>query len=329
VLEQSPGDWQAAAREQQSIRYPGPKARQLTTEDTRLGVFDFLSLGDCDLMQLVSERNSSLGKVMSVTARYHYEWLLLNGVEVCLSQLDEVPEDEDSLAYKLDKIREIKRRELAVYHWNATWGSEIFQTFFSLSQPPLDPEEVSGIQPEVTQSLFDYFKALPHPHEVGSRPVQGNESFFSQSQAAEGYLQPLQYHYGGRVIRSLTTASAAITSGTLMLEQAMEDRPVCINETPSMRSEILQNVFTKFYVMQLQPYLSRLDKEAGLLLTATHRHSPHGFDQSSPAVLAFHDQYLDPDGNNALQSMRKALKQHALTWNRLLRSCGMKVGGTR
>ncbi|MDX1692888.1 MAG: DUF3080 family protein [Ketobacteraceae bacterium] len=333
VLERDPGQWQARVSEGLTLRYPDRRQRRLETEDTRLGVFDFLSLGDCRLLQLVSERNSSLGKVMSATARYHYEWLLLNGIRVCLNN-NNSPDtgtspdtSEDDLQAKLAAIGDIKQQEIYRYYWNATWGSEIFQTFFSLSHLPLGPDEVSGIQPDVTQSFFDYFQALPEPHKAGSVPVDGADSIFGKSQAAERHLQPLQYHYGGRLIRSLVTGTEAISEGTRMLEQAMEARPLCINEMPSRKAEILENVFARFYVRSLQPYLSRLDREAALLLTVTHRYSPRQAPDAAPEVIRFYDTYLNLTEHDALSAMRRAVKQHALVWNRLLRSCGMKVGG--
>ena len=329
VLEQETADWQAQANQRLSHRYPGSKERVLASEDTRLGVFDFLSLGDCDLLHLVSERNSSLGKVMSVTARYQYEWMLLNGIEVCLGKLQQLPEDEEDLMVKLDQVREVKSAELPRHYWNATWGNGVFQDFFSLSRPELETDEVSGIQPEVTQSLFDYFRALPEPGAAGSSVDQGEASFFAQSRQYESYLQPLQYHYGGRLIRSLVTATAAISEGTRLLETAQKERPVCYNETPSRRAEILNNVFTRYYVTSLQPYLSRLDKEASLLLTVTHRYSPHRSAENTPQVTAFYDAYLNPDKANVLTDMRTAIRQHALVWNRLLRECGMAVGGNQ
>ena len=329
VLEQDVTDWQAQIPKRLPQRYPETKQRTLNFEDTRLGVFDFLSLGDCELQHLVSERNSSLGKVMSVTARYQYEWMLLNGLEVCLNQLRELPDDEDDLMVKLDHIRQVKSRELDRHYWNATWGSSDFETFFSMAHPVLQDQEVSGIQPEVTQSLFDYFQALPQPDKAGTVKDQKDSSFFAESQRYESHLQPLQYHYGGRLIRSLVTATAAVNEGTRLLEAAMKERPICYNETPSRKAEILQNVFTHHYVMRLQPYLSRLDKEAALLFTATHRHSPAGFSVQTAEVLSFYDTYLNVDKTNALATMRRAVKQHALVWNRLLRGCGMKVGGNR
>ena len=72
VLDQDLPDWQVNSQNYLQQRYPGPKERQWQATDTRVGVFDFLALDDCNLMTLVSERNSSLGKVMSATSILNY-----------------------------------------------------------------------------------------------------------------------------------------------------------------------------------------------------------------------------------------------------------------
>ena len=326
VLERDMPDWQRGIAANLPLRYPDTKQRQRATEDTRLGLFDFLSLGDCDLLNLVSERNSSLGKVMSVTARYQYERMLLNGLNACLDALDSLPDDEDDVLVKIDGIRQIKAQELPIHYWNATWGSAIFQAFFALPHPVLADEEVSGMQPEVVESLHDYFHALSQD-DASAASADHKDSFFASSQSAERYLQPLQYHYGGRLIRSLVSATAAIEEGTRLLEDALAERPICYNKVPSRKAEVLNNVFIKYYVLALQPYLSRLDKEASLLLTVTHRYSPHDGAEAMPEVLAFYDTYLNLDQDNVLHKLRRAVKAHALTWNQLLRDCGMRVGG--
>lgn len=323
VLDQDLPNWQANSTGYLQQRYPGAKGRLWQTTDTRLGVFDFLALDDCNLMNLVSERNSSLGKVMSPTSRYQYEWLILQGVAQCIEQLKEKPEEAE-LVTTLKEVLETKRKEIGHHYWNATWGSLEFQTFFSLSQPVLDLNEVSGFKPTAVEALETYILALPGQNNTNADLSKG---VFEQSSQLEKHLQPLQYHYAGRLLKSLVLADLAISQATQLLQQVLDERPICYNQQPSQKATILNTVLTKYYVLALQPYLSRLEKEANYLWAVMSRHSPKELPFQKAAVITFTDSYFSTtDVDNLLARMRSTTKAHARQWSDLLQQCGIRVG---
>lgn len=323
VLEQDLPDWRTDQSQSLQQRYPGRKDRQWSATDTRMGVFDFLALDDCDLINLVSERNSSLGKVMSSTSRYQYEWLIIQGVTQCINTFKENPEEAE-LVSKLNNILITKQQELSKHYWNATWGSDEFQAYFSLSKPVLDVHEVSGFKPPSVEALENYLSGLPA---LNSTSADFSKGVFEQSAQLEKHLQPLQYHYGGRLLKSLILAELAISQGTQLLQQALAEGPICYNGKPSKKAEILNTVLTKYYVIALQPYLSRLEKEATYLWRTVESPNRNDLPFQKDTVVTFMGSYFSAEnGRNVLANMREATKDHAQQWSELLEHCGLRVG---
>ena len=319
VVDADVPDWQAAGQQLIVSKYPGPKQRYLDTVESRVGLLDFLSLHDCGLLHLISERNSSLGKVMSDVARYYYEWLILRGLQHCLSNENFKSDDDeiDSFHQQLATVTDRKAAQINRHYWNASWGNAVLPQFFSLAQPVFQRSEMSGFKTPAIEALEQYFSQLPKP-QPGEKVLDITEtelSFFAASRKAEALLQPLQYHYGGRVLKSLAYATAALNAVTQLLQNRMDQLPLCYNRQPSRSAEVLQNVFIKYYVLQLQPFMSALEKEAVYLEYALgigwanfqEKHS----DRAGPVVGFYEDYFAAHNKQRLLEQMRDASKRHA------------------
>ncbi|MCG8672572.1 MAG: DUF3080 domain-containing protein [Pseudomonadales bacterium] len=322
VLDQDPSDWKKSVLMGLKPIYPSAKGRRLLVSDTRVGVFDFLALHDCELMQLISERNTSLGRVMSETARFHYEVMILSGIRRCLAELDDDPELEEAL----QQIRDIKQVELSRHWWNATWGSDAFDRFFALSQPTLSKKAVSGYETPAIVSLERYLLLL-NEHVTGTQSSQAT-SYLDVASEAERALKDLEFHYGGRLIKSVSMGAGAINEANRLLRTRLESRPICINQKPSRQAEILRNVLTKYYVLSFQPHLSALDKEMSQLVRPLSSLNARFSELGTPAVRGFYGAHLDVNQSYFPQhQLKRALQEHAELWSDLFASCGMQIGG--
>lgn len=347
VLGQDLPDWRAQSLVQLSTRYPSAKERSWQVSDIRVGVFDFLALDECNLLPLISERNSSLGKFMSATSRYQYEWMIVRGVEHCIGILAAQSQREE-LVTKLKEVSAVKQQELSKHYWNATWGSVEFQQFFSLSKPVLSQQEAQGLKSPALVALAAYFSLLPAleiEREALSLPIETAVAdemvdpetaaldgpwaagVFAESAVLENQLQPLQYHYGGRLLKSLVMASSAINVATQLVSKSMAERPICFDQKPSQKATILKNVLHKYYVAALQPYLSRIDKEAGHLWNIFAEHDSKLLNDVKPGVANFRDHYFFSEfERGVLDEFRQSMKIHAQQWSKLLEHCGLSVG---
>ena len=113
--------------------YPGNAALRRPLPDLRTGLLNYLGLRHCDLMALVSERNSALGKLRSASLRLDYELTFIERGQRCLN--GEALEDPELIGL-LERTLEVKRDSLGDLFWNATWASDELRGFLNQSPGP-------------------------------------------------------------------------------------------------------------------------------------------------------------------------------------------------
>ena len=103
--------------------YPGNAALRRPLPDLRTGLLNYLGLRHCDLMSLVSERNSALGKLRSASLRLDYELTFIQRGERCLA---EAKLEDTALIALLERTLAVKRDSLGDLFWNATWACLLY-----------------------------------------------------------------------------------------------------------------------------------------------------------------------------------------------------------
>ena len=118
------------------VPYPAPRELVLDLRDFRVGMLDFFKFHECDMLHLISERNSGLGKVMPISRRFAYEVEFLREAEKCRHNL--APRDRGAeFAKLLQRVVERKRTDMPKLYWNATFGSPEMRKTFTLSSEPI------------------------------------------------------------------------------------------------------------------------------------------------------------------------------------------------
>jgi hypothetical protein len=117
--------------------YPRPRDLTLPLDDVRVGLGTFHGLGRCRLLGEVSARNSSLGKVQSVTARLLYELRFYRQLQACLHELRQAEHRDDEFITETQAIASRKRANLPAVFWNATFASPEFRTLMNTAAEPL------------------------------------------------------------------------------------------------------------------------------------------------------------------------------------------------
>ncbi|ANG63304.1 hypothetical protein A8C75_13030 [Marinobacterium aestuarii] len=119
---------------------PPRRQRLLPLTDLRQGLIEVLPLRHCNLLGLIAQRNSSLGKVMLPSKQLVYEMRLLSQVRDCRAQLAQrlnARTDTDAkLIQQLDSIYRLKAQELPAVLWNAIYASREMESNFSIGAPP-------------------------------------------------------------------------------------------------------------------------------------------------------------------------------------------------
>ena len=286
--------------------YPGNAALRRPLPDLRTGLLNYLALRHCDLMALVSERNSALGKLRSASLRLDYELTFIERGQRCLrgETLDD-PELIDLLQRTLD----VKRDSLGDLFWNATWASDELRGFLNQSPGPAgDParglEALGGLV-----SAGRALRASPPPHALPD---------------LERHLATLAGGAaGGAVLREIAAARVALEQALGMLESLDEDS-LCPRGRASQRARYLRNLLDSVYGQEVQPYLADLDRRQrrlGERLRALRAASSG----ASPALDRWLDHYFGPRGQSA--RLDRALRAHTERWQTVLGACGLMPGG--
>jgi hypothetical protein len=298
------------SRSVSQYRLPARRKRILELPELRIGLLDLIiDARRCPhLQQLISQRNSSLGKQLMPSQRLGYEGDLLRAIDNCLPHL----QDDSSLKPALQRLANDKRQQLPAVFWNALNGSPEFEHYLRFADQalPVDAQEDSAAL-DALQRLAHIGAALP-----------------AQLPPSAEQLEPLYFalyasEQGGQLITSLASLRHTLDAGSELLEQRQQSRPLCPLGQATPRGRILQNIFVKFYAGGLQPYLAQVDQrgqqwQAALLQLQGIEGIPTGTRE--------HLLRLAGEQDSLWQDFRTATARHVKAWQTLLNSCGLAPG---
>lgn len=290
---------------------PRRRHRVLPMPELELSMLDFLSLYACELQYVVGEKNSVMGKVMQPLNRLRYEVRFIQSAGECLKTV----EDEDLQGVLKEAIRS-KRESLPVAIWNATWGAEEVETLFSLAKGYY-PVEAAGPVSDLSREAHQLNKSVA---QLLEQNLEVDLGFWGQVH------QRWQAEYrAGQLINSAHLVTTRLEDATRVMEQRLENRPLCLNGRPNNQSEIVQSMFFSVYIGKIQPYLADLRRARTDLIEPLSElagmqtsHMPVHFQQWYELTLA-------PEGSNSLWAkLDKAVTGHTKGWQALLEQCGLR-----
>ena len=285
--------------------YPGNAVLRRPLPDLRTGLLNYLALRHCDLMSLVSERNSALGKLRAASLRLDYELTFIQRGERCLAQ-DKL--EDPALIALLERTLAVKRDSLGDLFWNAAWAGDELRGFLNQSPGPAgDPgpglEALGGLA-----SAGRALRATPTPDALPK---------------LERHLAALAGGAaGGALLREVAAARVALEQALSML-QALDEDDLCPRGRASQRARHLRNLLDSVYGEDVQPYLADLDRHRRRLddrLRALRAVSSG----ANPALGQWLAHYFGPRGQAA--RLDQALRAHTERWQTVLGACGLMPG---
>lgn len=292
------------------------RERLAEVPEIREGLLDLLDLRHCNLMQLVSERNTSLGRVAKPSQRLIYELKILPEINHCIAQL-ESDESKASLSAKLMQYAETKRQGFAPLLLNAIYNTDEMERHFSLGQPPLTPGDQGYLAPVV--EALEQFSLLTQL----SEQQEWQTPEFTDS-LEQNFEQLYRSDFGSRWISSMALLTQTLNQSAAAIEARLEGRPICLNGKQNRKSEILWNVFLKFYVGELQPYIAQVERE-GREWTRLHNAILQPLSEISQSELI--SLYFDTSDQSPLWGpYLAARKRHTEAWQALLEQCNLRPG---
>lgn len=295
-----------------------PSRRELTIElvAQSIDILEFLELTPCQLQRLIGERNSSLGQFMSHSQRWIYEAEFIQLLQECLAYL-EIHEPEDDLTQKLTQVLVDKIQQRPNVVWNALWASNEFHNLFSVASKSLEPnsqkpsELIAALQ-QLNKSKADWLNRKIIPSQ--------NIEFNYQVIGSEKYL--------GKLLLSIKLALSRLN----VLNDAMTDRlnarPLCFSQQKNRQAGVLENVFLKFYIGEVQPYLALIHQSTKPLVLELELLNVDLMDsKNSPQVVEFNRYWQsnwsveNPD--SLWSRFNRAVGLHTQLWQKQLDQCGL------
>lgn len=298
------------------LTYPSHRDRTLPVEDIRVGLLGFLKYYGCDLMHLVSERNTILGKVMPISQRLMYEIEFLQRAEGCYQRIIQQLEPDEAFLEEIRKTIRIKRENLAKVFWNATFDSPEMQKAFSLAVRPLSPGDEEEVYAD-SHNAIDYFHGLGE--RLGDPLLEVEKSKLEQQ-----YYALQRYQYGGRLANSLVQLIDYLNRASHALEAAIEKQSLCPPGKPNEKDRLLQALFKEDYAEGIQPYLSSIRQQGKNWLAAIDRLIEIQSIEIPGAFADYRRRMLSLDAKDGLwQEFENAIRRHEAAWRIVSKRCGL------
>lgn len=295
--------------------WPRVRDRRVNIADIDINMLEFLDLYGCDLQVVVGERNAILGKVMQPLNRLRYSLRFIREAGICIEHID-----DESLQQTLAEARQQKRQQLPAEIWQASWASEEMAGLFSHTASPVAVNKSLA----ASQQLAEDFVYLQQTSDALLSDV--NKTALNRWGDIH---QRWQYQDDlGALIKSAQQLTQMLNAGSALLEQRLQDKPLCYQSKPNPRAHQLQGVFFKVYIGHVQPYIAQVSQHRDALLPAARKFANQQTDIAPPAVKKYWQRYLFDTPESIWPAFDTALKNHTQHWQDLLDQCGMRPKAT-
>lgn len=298
-----------------SVPEPMPRRRNrvLKMPELELGMLDFLSLYGCELQYVVGEKNSVMGKVMQPLNRLRYEVRFIRTAGECLKTVD-----DEGLQDVLKQAIASKRESLPIAIWNATWGVEEVETLFTLAKNEY-PVENAGSLSDLVRDAHQLNKAVAALLE---QDLDEDLTFWGEVH------QRWQAEYrAGQLINSAHLVATRLGDATRLINQRLENRPLCLNGKPNNQSDIVKGMFFSIYIGKIQPYLADLRRARMSLIEPLAELAQMQVDVMPAQFRRWQESALALKGSRSIwANLDKAVAAHTKSWQTLLEQCGLRPG---
>lgn len=284
-----------------------PRSRELQHNEDALRVtpLAYWNLRHCDLFQLISARNSSLGRVQSASSRWRYETNILQAIVRCLDH-------PDTTEQQIEQLLEWQTQKRALWPqaiWQGSIASPEFRQFWSADAAGWSPNQM----PSMSQALQDLSTLANWAEHWPESKLPQSDDFYAL------YQRLGQSNLGGQWLRSVQLSRAGLQAATVMLEEAITTQRTCPGGQPTRNAENARNVLTLVFVGDIQPYIAELNRQGQQLLSHLNTLTratglEHGAWDTFLATLRAEHQGLQND-----------TRIHAERWQALLDQCGLSL----
>ncbi len=288
-----------------------PSRRQLIYElpATNINLIEFLKLSSCELQRHIGQRNSSLGRFMKESQTLLYNYRFIELAEQCLNQLlnkgNGSPENQE-LYNILSATIATKQNQLDRIRWNAVFASKEFSTLFSLGAQPLTIEEAREKPGELYLALEKIYRFVNEP----TKDIESVENAYGVIASSKRI---------GELRLSMRYVVSYLLVADQLLQKRLVEKPLCYKNRPNKKFTVVQTVFTKFYIGEVQVYIAKIHQQTKTLLEKIERLKKESV--TKPEFNIFWEQVFKNE-NSEWQLFNQSVLKHTKQWQKLLAQCG-------
>ncbi len=301
---------------------PPQRLRTLATTEIREGLIDVLDLSVCNLLPLIAEKNSSLGKVAPPSQALSYELRFYRTINDCLPVVLNDSDIDIAIKEKILAIHQIKANNLPAVLWNAFYTGQEIEQSLALNQAPI-PLEQSEQSYQHALSALAVFNDLTLIATLNPEALRPIDTHILEKHYESLYIAPL----GVPLLKSLLLLEANLNNVAQIIESRLERRPLCFKGMRTPKADILKNVFTQQYALKLQPYLSKVDRLASRwyhLHQSTTDHLPVPSEVADYVTQVFQRNAETSIWNRYI----RARDRHTQAWQHILNQCNLMPGNS-
>jgi Protein of unknown function (DUF3080) len=294
-------------------QYPSRRDLQLPLQPLAVNLLEFLRLSRCELQRLIGERNSSLGRVMADSQKLIYHQRFIALAEKCIRQLRDVK--NESLAAKVESARHVKVADTPAAVWNASFASQEFQQLFSVAASPLTLLEAQQDAAVLVSAIETLRRLLKLSSDLSSGELEAQYAVIGSDK------------YLGRLLRSQWQLSNELDSLSDQIEQKLAARLICLKSQPTAQAKIMQRVFLRFYIGEVQPYISGVYRQSRDVKVLIERLlSEVSIAQPEPFVVYWGLSWEEHNTQSVWSRFNISVQRHTRLWQNLLEQCGLRPG---
>ena len=269
----------------------------LPESDITISVLDIASLGHCKVTNLIAQHNNQLGKVSYPSERLKYHIRFIQLAPACADH----PKTSEKVAAALTTAVTEKTAQLPHYFMHMMSFERELQVLGVLTRDevPIDNVSLHGKTLEAIEQLAEMASHLEEPQKL-------------DPEALTPALEVLSQRYIPSLLSSVRKQSQYNRTTTTMLEQVALEQTLCQPQGNRERAEILNNVFSKFYLKQLQPYQASLTNLLAEVEMAW-----------LPIAQLYHEQGVTPPiaPTKHLNELKQSAKAHVTWWQKFYKLC--------
>lgn len=297
-----------------AIAYPDRRSRLIEIPGFEQGLVEVWDFQRCDLMSLINQKNSNLGKVMVPSQRFIYEQAFWQKLEPCYLKREQWLAEDSDFVQRLEAVYQHKQQIRPLVSHQLFFAGDELTNQLSQSQQAFLPDA----RPEY-QRVAAVLKQLAEVAENAqlSAPLENQLQVLNSQTILHSLLKSLQ------------VSTHSLNRVSQLLETKLAQRPVCLNGGSTQRSKNLYNVLQKYYLQGIQPVIAHHSRMANQLLPPLNQIFDATLNNllteyATPELKSYQHRWLSMENPEGLwQSFQQANQRHTAVWNRLLRQCGL------